>query len=494
MVPALALVQFDQVEAFADAAQHAQRQHVDLHHPDFVDVVLVPFDEGAVVHRSVADRHIFVEPVLGQDEAADMLRQVTRKLDQFGRKLHRAMDHGILGIETRLPHLHLGQAVAPASPNRIGEQRGDVLGQAERLADVADRAARTIMNDGGDDRCAVTAVTIEDILHHLFTARMLEIDIDIGRLAALFGEEAFEQKIDLGRIDGGDAEHEADGGIGRRSPTLTQDVLRPCKADDVVHGEEVVCVTEFFDQRQFLVQGGAQFVIDPAGKMFDDTLPCQIFQMSLRGLARRHRLVRIAIFQFVERKMDAAGEAQRLGDRIGVIAKQPRHFRRRFQMPLGIGLQQAARGFDGGLFADAADDILQHPPLMVVVQHVIGGEQRHAGRGGDALQSRQPTFVIAAMEQAGGEPDAIGMRGADRLQRLRQRIGREAVRRHQDQQQSFAEFFQVFEAQMTFAFFRSELAFTQQTAEPAITGAVARIGQDIRRAVDEDEARSDQEF
>ena len=86
-LPAFALVQFDQIETFADAAQHAQRQHVDLHHPDFVDVVLVPFDEGAVVHRGVADRHIFVEPVLGQHEAADMLRQMTRKFDQFGREL-----------------------------------------------------------------------------------------------------------------------------------------------------------------------------------------------------------------------------------------------------------------------------------------------------------------------------------------------------------------------------------------------------------------------
>ena len=62
-----------------------------------------------------------------------------------------------------------------------------------------------------------------------------------------------------------------------------------------------------------------------------------------------------------------------------MVAKQPDHFGGRFQMPLGIGFQQAARGLDGGLLADAADDILQHPALMGVVQHVIGGEQRHAG-------------------------------------------------------------------------------------------------------------------
>ncbi len=41
--------------------------------PKRVDVVLVPFDEGAVVHRGVADRHGLVEAYAGQDEAADVL-------------------------------------------------------------------------------------------------------------------------------------------------------------------------------------------------------------------------------------------------------------------------------------------------------------------------------------------------------------------------------------------------------------------------------------
>ena len=314
-----------------------------------------------------------------------MLRQMTRKFDQFGRELHRAMNHGVLRIETRLPDLHPGEAVAPASPDRVGQQSSDVFRQPQRLADVADRAARTIMNHGGDNRGAVAAIAIEDILHHLFAARMFEIDIDIGRLAAFLGEKTLEQKIDLDRIDGSHAEHETHGRIGRRSPALTQDVLRPRVMDDVVHGQKIMRVIEFFDQRQFLLQGGAQLVIDPLREIFRNALPCKILQMLLRGLARRHRFVGIAVFQFVERKCDAAGKAKRLGDRIGMIAKQPDHFRCRFQMPLGVGLQQAARGFNGRLLADAGDDILQHPALADVVQHVVGGEQRHAGDRGDAL-------------------------------------------------------------------------------------------------------------
>ena len=271
--PALALVIGDQIKAFADAGQHAQRQHVDLHHVEGVDVVLVPFDEGAVVHRGIADRHIGVEPVLRQHIAADMLRQMPREFDQFGGELDRELDHRILRIEPGLPDLHLVEALAPASPHGIGERRGDVFRQPQRLADIADRAARPVMNDGGDDRGAVAAIAAIDILHHLLAPRMLEIDVDVGRLQPFLGNEAFEQQIDLGRIDRGDAEHVADGRVRRRSPALAEDVLAARIMDDVMHGEEIMRVFEFGDQRELLVQGGAERVADLAAKILLDARP-----------------------------------------------------------------------------------------------------------------------------------------------------------------------------------------------------------------------------
>ena len=41
----------------ADAGQHAERQYVDLQDAERVEIVLVPFDQGAVRHRRVLDRH-----------------------------------------------------------------------------------------------------------------------------------------------------------------------------------------------------------------------------------------------------------------------------------------------------------------------------------------------------------------------------------------------------------------------------------------------------
>ena len=73
------------------------------------------------------------------------------------------------------------------------------------------------------------------------------------------------------------------------------------------------------------------------------------------------------------------------------------------------------------------------------------------------------------------------------------------MRQRQDQKLAFGKFQEVIELQMALALFDprdvvAALAAGEQLAQPAIGGAVARIDQNIRRAVDEDEARADQKF
>src|SRR5512144_1995112 len=76
----------DQIERLAQARQHAESEHVDLENTQRVEIVLVPLDEGAVVHRSIADRHHLVEPAARDDEAADMLGKMTWKAVDFARQ------------------------------------------------------------------------------------------------------------------------------------------------------------------------------------------------------------------------------------------------------------------------------------------------------------------------------------------------------------------------------------------------------------------------
>ena len=83
------------------------------------------------------------------------------------------------------------------APDRVGQLAGDVFGQAEHLAHFADGAARAIADHGGGQGGAAVAVAPIDILDDFLAPLMLEIHVDVGRLAALGVEEALEQHIDF---------------------------------------------------------------------------------------------------------------------------------------------------------------------------------------------------------------------------------------------------------------------------------------------------------
>jgi hypothetical protein len=180
----LAVMLRQEIEPAPQAAQHAEREHVDLHQAERVDIVLVPFDEGPLVHGGISNGDGLVERFAGEHEAADMLREVARESDQFVGKDDGLADRRIIRIEPGLADVIVGEAVAIA-PHRLGERGGDVLGQAQNLADFADGAAGAVMHDSRADRRAVAAVALVDVLDHLLAPLVLEIDVDVGRLAAV---------------------------------------------------------------------------------------------------------------------------------------------------------------------------------------------------------------------------------------------------------------------------------------------------------------------
>ena len=63
-----------QIEALVNAAQHTERQDIDLEHAQRIEIVLIPLDDRAVLHRGVLDRHDLIKPSLRDNETADMLR------------------------------------------------------------------------------------------------------------------------------------------------------------------------------------------------------------------------------------------------------------------------------------------------------------------------------------------------------------------------------------------------------------------------------------
>ena len=110
---------------------------------------------------------------------------MARRLEQFADETVQPFDLAIVRIETCLNEAFNRYLVAPAPPTRVGEPRGDILAETQRLADLADCTARPIVDDGRGDRGAIARITVVDLLDNLLAPLMFEIDVDIGRLVAL---------------------------------------------------------------------------------------------------------------------------------------------------------------------------------------------------------------------------------------------------------------------------------------------------------------------
>jgi hypothetical protein len=95
----------------------------------------------------------------GQHEAADMLRQVARKAEQpVGQPPRAAMQNGIVGIEPGLPHPLRDGRPSPQLPQTCRRAARSRPRSAQRLADLADRAARAVVDHGGGDAGALAAI------------------------------------------------------------------------------------------------------------------------------------------------------------------------------------------------------------------------------------------------------------------------------------------------------------------------------------------------
>ena len=109
-------------KAALHAGQHAERQDVDLHELERVDVVLVPFDDLAVGHRGRLDRHEVVEPVVGQHEAAGVLAEMARRADQLAGEIERQAQASVGEVEVQLLDVPVLDAFLRPAPDLAGER------------------------------------------------------------------------------------------------------------------------------------------------------------------------------------------------------------------------------------------------------------------------------------------------------------------------------------------------------------------------------------
>ena len=260
----------------------------------------------------------------------------------------------------------------------------------------------------------MTAVFLVDVLNHLFAPFMLEIDIDIGRLFALFRDESLEQEVDLGGVYFGDAEAITNHRVGGRTAPLAQYALGSCVFDDGVNGEKVFCITK--------LAGDIELAIKRVANVLGNAIRITPFRAFLRQILQCFVCVGIAfavlvgifgIFQLTERERAALEEAQRTIDSIRRAVKNTRHLLRRFQMPLRIGFEQASGRIDSDVLADAGDDVLQGTPFRDMIERVVHSNQRDRSPLGKRSQAREAAAVVAAVEHSRGKPDEARRGGGE---------------------------------------------------------------------------------
>jgi len=204
-------------------------------------------------------------------------------------------------------------------------------------------------------------------------------------------------------------------------------------------------------------------------------------QLLLRRAALGRQLGRVFVAQVIQVETAALGDLDRPGDGVGVIGEQPRHFGRRFQMPLRIGEQAITGLVKGAVLADAGEDVLQRPALRHVHVHVVGGDERRAAAPGEVRESGQPADVVAAIEAMAGEIGPTGKRVRQTAQRRREAFALrlpESPRRQRDDDLPLAMVEQVVQAQMALPLGRAALAEREQPRQPAIGRPVGRIDQE----------------
>ncbi|MDR9160943.1 hypothetical protein FEP45_06023 [Burkholderia multivorans] len=366
----------DHVECAMQRRQHPEREHVDLQQAERFEIVLVPLDHAPPVHRGILDRHEPRELAAADHETARVLRQMARKIEQPRGELRPGADQRRRGIEP--DHLELLQqiaaAVEPSMPFRdtIDEHRIDT----ERLAGFAQHAARPIGRDGRRDRRAMLAVFFVDVLNHFLAPLMLEVDVDVGRLAAILADEAFEQQRALLGIHLGDAEAITDGRIRRRTAPLAQDVPAARVFDDVVDSQEERFVAQLRDQIEFIPDLLFHFLRHTLRITFNRAGLGLLFQITGRRMSGRHDLVRILVAQRIEFEMTRIENRTRLRDL--VRRKQLRDTRKRTQMLLRIRRERIAALGHRRPEPDRRHHVLQRLARAPVHRHVAERDDAHA--------------------------------------------------------------------------------------------------------------------
>ena len=200
-----------------------------------------------------------------------MLRDVPRKPGDLPREeLERApalREELSLGIGQ--PADLLRHAVRVPAVGHAGKPLELGVRQPERLADVADRAARPVRREARHERGVLGAVALGDADDELLADVAREVEVDVGHRRELAVQEAADREAVLDRVDVREAGQVADDRADRaaspsprreehprRVPAPHLERALPCELEHLVVEQEEPREAELLDQRELALEAG----------------------------------------------------------------------------------------------------------------------------------------------------------------------------------------------------------------------------------------------
>ena len=338
-----------------------------------------------------------------------------------------------------------------ARPVAIGAAREALElagGQAEDLAELADRTASPEGGKCRDQRRAIVPVALVHTWDQLFADVAREVEVDVGESSQILVQEAPQRQPACDRIDVGEPGQVADERGDRRSSPAPGSQQRPNRIwpaylerdlarelEHVVVEQEEARQPEPVDHAQLLLQpclrlsvGGARGIavdrlaaVDARGGRRSrpvaliQAYPAQLGQAPRGAFVLGSRIAIAEVLRQVEGQL--LGEQQRLADRLGMLREAPRHRPRVAHHVAVVAPAQRLGGIERRVVAERHEGILQlgsggHVSMDVAAGHAPDpqppGERRERAVAGaivtgvGTLQLHVQAFGSERVEQPPG--------------------------------------------------------------------------------------------
>src|SRR5579875_465294 len=410
------LVDGHQVQALLDQGQHAEGQHVDLHHAGVVYRVLVPLAdiapgpgrrlEGDTVHQGVrGDDH---SPYVLGDVAGEV-GQLVAEVDQVA-PARRPHQGGELG---RAQHLLPHGAGRPPPLGLLGQAVQLGPGQAQGLAHVPYGGADPVAGEGGDQGGVVGAPAAVHGPEQPVADVAREVEVYVRQAHQVLIEEAAEEEVVAYRVDVGEADQVADHAAHAGAPPPPRGEVGPgpgrppaglgChlgrQLEDLVVDEEEAGQAVSGDEGQLLVEAGGGggllggLVAGPEG------LVAEVGQPGVGGVAGGHGwrgepvaevLVQVeggAAPGDVGGGPDGLGPGREAGGLLGGGA----------EVELAVGPAKLVALVQGGAVADGAEHVVEAVARGIVVVDVAGGDRGDL-EGAGQIDQRPAAWEVAVYQ------------------------------------------------------------------------------------------------